>query len=58
MPMFSSAQDDNLPGEPGRRIHTVPVTDKRGCYNPQYPGAPIAVTFTEDDFQHNQHPGN
>ncbi|MGH7743354.1 MAG: hypothetical protein ACREQ5_00830 [Candidatus Dormibacteria bacterium] len=53
------SNDSELPGDAWvNRITTVPVTDKQGCYNPQYPGAPVAVTFTEDDLQHNPHPNN
>lgn len=56
MSIFGSARDDNLPGQPAGQVTAVPVTDKQGCYNPQYPGAPVAVTFTEDDWD--DHPNN
>jgi hypothetical protein len=45
MRIFSSAQNDNLPGtQSANRVTTIPATDQSRCYNPDIHGdATVAI---------------
>lgn len=48
MPLFSSAKDDNLPGQPANQVTTIPATDQLRCYNPAIHGDATVAIRTVD----------